>query len=117
MGITKLDGGGAEDDLDEEEDEPVPRVATPGGNDDEEEKLDVKVAVISVLDGVDWVLDRVVSLLEGVVSVLDGVMLLLVFIAGGVIDVPPSELRGVTDAGCEVDGIPDVVVTTFSRLP
>lgn len=131
MGITKSDGGGAEDDLDEGEDEPVPRVATPGGNDDEEEKLDVKVAVISVLDGVDsvldgvdWVLDRVVSVLkgvvsvlEGVVSVLDGVMLLLVFIAGGVIDVPPSELRGVTDAGCEVDGIPDVVVTTFSRLP
>lgn len=121
MGITKSDGGGAEDDLDEGEDEPVPRVATPGGNDDEEEKLDVKVAVISVLDGVDsvldGVLDRVVSMLEGVVSVLDGVMLLLVFIAGGVIDVPPSELRGVIDAGCEVDGIPDVVVTTFSRLP
>lgn len=124
MGITKSDSGGAEDDLDEGEDEPVPRVATPGGNDDEEEKLDVKVAVISVLDGVDsvldgvdWVLDRVVSMLEGVVSVLDGVMLLLVFIAGGVIDVPPSELRGVIDAGCEVDGIPDVVVTTFSRLP
>lgn len=113
MGITKSDDGGAEDDLDEGEDEPVPRVATPGGNDDEEEKLDVKVAVISVLDGVDsvldgvdWVLDRVVSVLEGVVSVLegvvsvlDGVMLLLVFIAGGVIDAPPSELRGVIDAG------------------
>lgn len=98
MGVTKSDGVGGEDDLDEGEDEPVPR-ATPRGNDDEEEEVDAKFAVVSVLDGVDWVLDGVVSVLEGVVSVLDAVILLLVVVAGGVIDPPLSELLGVIDAG------------------
>lgn len=91
VGVTKSDGVRGEDDLDEGEDEPVPR-ATPRGNDDEEEEVDAKFAVVSVLDGVDWVLD-------GVVSVLDGVIILLVVVAGGVIDPPLSELLGVIDAG------------------
>ena len=91
MGVTKSDGVGGEDDLDEGEDEPVPR-ATPRGSDDEEEEVDAKFEVVSVLDGVDWVLD-------GVVSVLDGVILLPVVVAGGVIDAPLSELLGVIDAG------------------
>lgn len=61
MGTTKSDDSGAEDDLDEGEGEPVPRGATPGGNDDEEEKPDVRVAVVSVLDGVLDGVDRVLD--------------------------------------------------------
>lgn len=99
MGATKSDDSGAEDDLDEGEDEPVPRSATPGGNDDEEENIEVKVAVVSVLDGVDSVLGRVDWVLDGVASVLDGVMLLLVIVADGVIDTPLSELLEIIDAG------------------
>ena len=106
MGITKSDGGRVEDDLDEGEDEPVPRSARPGGNDDEEKKLDVKVAYVSVLDGVDSVLDGVdrvlegvASVLDGIVSVLDGVVLLVIVVADGVIDAPLSVLLVVIDAG------------------
>lgn len=104
MGRTESDGGGVEGDLDEE-DEPVPRCATPVGNDDEEEKLDVGVAEFSVLDGVDsrldgldWVLDGVDTVLDGVVSVLDGVMLLVVLVADDVIGAPLSILLGVIEA-------------------
>ncbi len=103
MGRTKSDGGGLEGDLDEG-DEPVPRCATPIGNDDEEERLDVRVAEFSVLDGVDsrldgldWVLDGVDSVLDGVVSVLDGAMLLVVVVADDVIVAPLSILLGIID--------------------
>lgn len=99
VGITKSDGGRVEDDLDEGDDEPVPRSATPGGNNDEEKKLDVKVAVVSVLDGVDSVLDGVDWVLEGVASVLDGVVLLVIVVADGVMDAPLSVLLVVIDVG------------------
>lgn len=98
MGITKSDGGGVESDLDEG-DEPVPSSATPVGNDDEEKKLDVRVAELSVLDGMDSRLDGLDWVLDGVDSVLDEVMLLIVVVADDVIGAPLSILLGVIDAG------------------
>lgn len=98
MGITKSDGGGVESDLDEGN-EPVPSCATPVGNDDEEEKLDVRVAELSVLDGLDSVLDGLDWVLCGVDSILDEVMLLVVVVADDVIGAPLSILLGVVYAG------------------
>lgn len=98
VGITKSDGGGVESDLDEE-DGPVPSCATPVGNDDEEEKLDVKVAELSVLDEMDSVLDGLDWVLDGVDSILDAVMLLVVVVSDDVIGAPLSILLGVVYAG------------------
>lgn len=98
MGITKSDDGGVESDLDEG-DEPVPSCATPVGNDNVEEKLDVRVAELSVLDGMDSRLDGLDWVLDGVDSVLDEVMLLVIVVADEVIGAPLSILLGVIDAG------------------
>lgn len=98
MGITKSEGGGVEGDLDEGG-EPVPSCATPVGNDDKEEKLDVRVAEFSVLDGVDSGLDGLDRVLGGVDCVLDKVMLFVVVVADDVIGGPLSILLGDIDAG------------------